>query len=55
MVLQAGKKQGQRKNKGKQWLKRLKNPRTLWFLFSVARATYQIGKWILETFPKIFE
>ena len=55
MVSSAGKKQGQRKNKGKQWLKRLKKPRTLWFLFSVARATYQVGKWVLEIFSRIFE
>jgi len=50
MVKLAGKKQDQHKNKGKQWLKRLKNPRTLWFLFSVARAIYQTSKWVLEKF-----
>lgn len=50
MVSLAGKKQDQHKNKGKQWLKRLKNPRTLWTLFSFARAAYQFGKWVLEMF-----
>lgn len=50
MIQLAGKKQGQRKNKGKQWLKGLKNPQTLGLLFNIARILYLIGKWVLETF-----
>jgi hypothetical protein len=55
MILRAGKKQGQYKNKGKQLWKRLQNPRILWFLFTVGPKIWQIGKWLLEKFPEIFE